>query len=153
MDKAGPGWKRLAQAGQGQWKSRFRVVDWPGPAGAWPGQRYFQIFTGLARPSQAEFLHGLGLVKNNGNPGRRRGGQKTLPSVRGGGGGGGGVDFFWNNPIKETYLKKLHNFAQSLMDKPISNKLLAFSDKILHIWILSQKQCVCKKPRGSPEVD
>ena len=53
LDKAGRGWTRLARAGQGQWKSPFRVVDWPGPASAWPGQRYFQIFTGLGWPGLA----------------------------------------------------------------------------------------------------
>ena len=42
LDKAGPGWTRPAWAGQGQWKSPFRVVDWPGPA--WAG-------LGLARPA------------------------------------------------------------------------------------------------------
>ena len=66
----------------------------------------------------------LGLVKNNGNlggtggllwpwksgwegghsdPGNLggRGGQKTLPFVR-----GGGVDFFWNNPMSHTQINK-----------------------------------------------
>ena len=59
LDKAGPGWTRPAWAGQGQWKSPFRVVDWPGPASAWPGQRYFQIFTGLGWPGPAQASHVL----------------------------------------------------------------------------------------------
>ena len=59
LDKAGPGWTRPAWAGQGQWKSPFRVVDWPGPASAWPGQRYFQIFTGLGWPGPAQAGHVL----------------------------------------------------------------------------------------------
>ena len=42
---------------------------------------------------------------------------------------------------KHTF-KNLHNFVQSLMDKPIGDKLLIFPDKVVHIWISS------RKPRG-----
>ena len=42
--------------------------------------------------------------------------------------------------------KSLHNFGQSLMDKPIGDKLLVFSHKILHVCISSQKPRVCQKP-------
>ena len=59
LDKAGRGWTRPAWAGQGQWKSPFRVVDRPGPASAWPGQHYFQIFTGLRWPGPAQAGHVL----------------------------------------------------------------------------------------------
>ena len=63
LDKAGPGWTRPAWAGQGQWKSPFRVVDWPGPAWAGlgrprPGQasvifRFLLAWAGLGRPRPA----------------------------------------------------------------------------------------------------
>ena len=46
---------------------------------------------------------------------------------------------------KHTF-KNLHNLVQSLTDKPINDKLLVFSDKIVFVWILSQKPCVCQKP-------
>ena len=55
---------------------------------------------------------------------------------------------------KQTF-KTLHNFVRSLTDKPIGDKqtkLLVFSDKILHVWISSEKPRVCQKPRGSPGV-
>ena len=42
---------------------------------------------------------------------------------------------------KHTF-KNLHNFVQSLTDKPIGDKLLIFPDKVVHVWISSQK------PRG-----
>ena len=60
----------------------------------------------------------LGLIKNNGNPGRRGVFGLGNPGGRGGhsdpgnpGGRGvkkpchpsGGVDFFWNNPLRSTY--------------------------------------------------
>ena len=48
--------------------------------------------------------------------------------------------------------KSLHNFVQSLMDKPIGDKLLVFSDNILHVCISSQKPRVCQKPVASPGV-
>ena len=54
--------------------------------------------------------------------------------------------------IQETYLKNLHNLVQSLTDKPINDKLLVFSDKIVFVWISSQKPRVCQKPGGSPWV-
>ena len=53
LDKAGPGWTRPAWAGQGQWKSPFRVVDWPGPA--WAG-------LGLARPALFSDFYWPGLA-------------------------------------------------------------------------------------------
>ena len=59
LDKAGPGWTRPAWAGQGQWKSPFRVVDWPGPAcQRRPGQASV-IFTGLGWPGPAQAGHVL----------------------------------------------------------------------------------------------
>ena len=42
---------------------------------------------------------------------------------------------------KHTF-KNLHNFVQSLTDKPIGDKLLIFCDKVVHVWISS------RKPRG-----
>ena len=53
LDKAGPGWTRPAWAGQGQWKSPFRVVDWPGPA--WAG-------LSLARPASFSDFYWPGLA-------------------------------------------------------------------------------------------
>ena len=50
---------------------------------------------------------------------------------------------------KHTF-KNLHNLVQSLTDKPINDKLLVFSDKIVFVWISSQKPSVCQKPGGSP---
>ena len=35
----------------------------------------------------------------------------------------------------------------------IGDKLLVFSDKIVHIWISSQKPRVCQKPGGNPGVN
>ena len=49
---------------------------------------------------------------------------------------------------KHTF-KKLHNFVHSLTDKLIGDKLLAFSDKIVHVWISSQKPRAYQQPRGS----
>ena len=46
---------------------------------------------------------------------------------------------------KHTF-KNLHNLVQSLTDKPINDKLLVFSDKIVLVWISSQKPRVCQKP-------
>ena len=59
LDKAGPGWTRPAWAGQGQWKSPFRVVDWPGPAWA---------SLGLARPALFSDFYWPGLARAG--PGR-----------------------------------------------------------------------------------
>ena len=42
---------------------------------------------------------------------------------------------------KPTF-KNLHNFVQSLTDKPIGDKLLIFPNKVVYVWISSQK------PRG-----
>ena len=50
---------------------------------------------------------------------------------------------------KHTF-KNLHNLVQSLTDKPINDKLLVFSDKIVFVWISSQKPRVCQKARGEP---
>ena len=49
---------------------------------------------------------------------------------------------------KHTF-KNLHNFVQSLT---IGDKLLVFSDKLLHVCISSQKPQVGQKPKGSPGV-
>ena len=46
---------------------------------------------------------------------------------------------------KHTF-KNLHNFVQSLMDKPIGDKLLIFPDKVVHVWISSQKPRGVKSP-------
>ena len=53
LDKAGPGWTRLAWAGQGQWKSPFRVVDWPGPAWAGLGPARPALFSDFYLPELA----------------------------------------------------------------------------------------------------
>ena len=39
---------------------------------------------------------------------------------------------------KHTF-KNLHNFVQSLTDKPIGDKLPIFPDKVVHVWISSRK--------------
>ena len=44
---------------------------------------------------------------------------------------------------KHTF-KNLHSLVQSLTDKPINDKLLVFSDKIVFVWISSQKPRVSK---------
>ena len=49
---------------------------------------------------------------------------------------------------KHTF-KNLYSLVQSLTDKPINDKLLVFSDKIVFVWISSQKPRV-SKARGSP---
>ena len=46
---------------------------------------------------------------------------------------------------KHTF-KNLHNFVQSLTDKPIGDKLLIFPDKVVHVWISSQKPRGVKSP-------
>ena len=47
---------------------------------------------------------------------------------------------------KHTF-KNLHNFVQSLTDKPIGYKLLIFPDKVVHVWNSSQKPRGVKSPR------
>ena len=42
--------------------------------------------------------------------------------------------------------KNLHNFVQSLTDKPIGDKLLIIPDKVVHVWISSQKPRGVKSP-------
>ena len=39
---------------------------------------------------------------------------------------------------KHTF-KNVHNFVESLTDKPIGDKLLIFPDKVVHVWISRQK--------------
>ena len=51
-------------------------------------------------------------------------------------------------------LKNLHNLVQSLTDKPINDKLLVFSDKIVYVWtgrldFESETTCAGQKPGGS----
>ena len=46
---------------------------------------------------------------------------------------------------KHTF-KSLHNFVQSLTDKPIGDNLLIFSDKVVYVWISSQKPRGVKSP-------
>ena len=46
---------------------------------------------------------------------------------------------------KHTF-KNLLNFVQSLTDKPIGDKLLIFPDKVVHVWISSQKPRGVKSP-------
>ena len=46
---------------------------------------------------------------------------------------------------KHTF-KNLHNFVQSLTDKPIGDNLLIFPDKVVYIWISSQKPRGVKSP-------
>ena len=46
---------------------------------------------------------------------------------------------------KHTF-ENIHNFVQSLMDKPIGDKLLIFPDKVVHVWISRQKPCGVKSP-------
>ena len=43
-------------------------------------------------------------------------------------------------------LKTLHNFVQSLTDKPIGDNLLIFLDKVVYVWTSSQKPCGVKSP-------
>ena len=42
--------------------------------------------------------------------------------------------------------KNVHNFVESLTDKPIGDKLLIFPDKVVHVWISRQKPCGVKRP-------
>ena len=46
---------------------------------------------------------------------------------------------------KHTF-KNLHNFVQSLTDKPIGDNLLIFPDKVVYVWISSQKPGDVKSP-------
>ena len=46
---------------------------------------------------------------------------------------------------KHTF-ENIHNFVQSLMDKPIGDKLLIFPDKVVHVWISRQKPRGVKSP-------
>ena len=46
---------------------------------------------------------------------------------------------------KHTF-KNLHNFVQSLKDKPIGDNLLIFPDKVVYVWISSQKPRGVKSP-------
>ena len=46
---------------------------------------------------------------------------------------------------KHTF-KNLHNFVQPLTDKPIGDKLLIFPDKVVHVWISSQRPRGVKSP-------
>ena len=46
---------------------------------------------------------------------------------------------------KHTF-KNLHNFVQSLTDKPIGDNLLIFPDKVVYVWISSQKPRDVKSP-------
>ena len=46
---------------------------------------------------------------------------------------------------KHTF-KNLHNFVQSLTDKPNGDNLLIFPDKVVYVWISSQKPRVVKSP-------
>ena len=46
---------------------------------------------------------------------------------------------------KRTF-EKVHNFVQSLTDKPIGDKLLIFPDKVVHVWISGQKPRGVKRP-------
>ena len=46
---------------------------------------------------------------------------------------------------KHTFIN-LHNFVQSLTDKPIGDNLLIFPDKVVYIWISSQKPRGVKSP-------
>ena len=46
---------------------------------------------------------------------------------------------------KHTF-KNVHNFFESLTDKPISDKLLVFPDKVVHVWISCQKLRGVKSP-------
>lgn len=49
------------------------------------------------------------------------------------------------SPLEETYLTNFHNFDQSLTYKQIfGDKILVFTNKIVHIWISSQKPHVSK---------
>jgi len=53
-----------------------------------------------------------------------------------------------NEEMHKIKKLKLLKFVQSstLTDKPISDKLLVLSDKILHVWILSQNHVRVKSP-------
>ena len=42
--------------------------------------------------------------------------------------------------------ENVHNFVQSLTDKPIGDKLLIFPDKVVHVWISRQKPRGVKSP-------
>ena len=46
---------------------------------------------------------------------------------------------------KHTF-KNVHNFVESLTDKPIGDKLLIFPDKVVHVWISRQKPRSVKSP-------
>ena len=46
---------------------------------------------------------------------------------------------------KHTF-KNLHNFVQSLTDKPIVDNLLIFPDKVVYVWISSQEPRGVKSP-------
>ena len=46
---------------------------------------------------------------------------------------------------KHTF-ENLHNFVQSLTDNAIGDKLLFFPDKVVHVWISSQKPRGVKSP-------
>ena len=46
---------------------------------------------------------------------------------------------------KHTF-KTLHNFVQSLTDKPIVDNLLIFPDKVVYVWISSQEPRGVKSP-------
>ena len=46
---------------------------------------------------------------------------------------------------KHTF-ENVHNFVQSLTDKPIGDKLLIFPDKVVHVWISRQKPRGIKSP-------
>ena len=40
----------------------------------------------------------------------------------------------------------VHNFVESLTDKPIGDELLIFPDKVVHVWISRQKPRGVKSP-------
>ena len=46
---------------------------------------------------------------------------------------------------KHTF-ENVHNFVQSLTDKPIGDKLMIFPDKVVHVWISRQKPRGVKSP-------
>lgn len=58
----------------------------------------------------------------------------------------------WQKIKKKNTFRNLHNFVQYFTDKLIVDKLLVFSDKILHVLISSLKQGMCEKPGGSSRV-
>ena len=47
---------------------------------------------------------------------------------------------------RKPAFENVHNFVQSLTDKPICDKLLIFPHKVVHVWISRQKPHGVKSP-------